>query len=327
VTGRIACLGLALVGTAVSIGPGHLLAPARPLAAYVFQLLRTGAADSTEARAWLDAGDAILRDAAEATPPFRQTNALGGGATDRQALGIRVSVPRGRRLSIAVAFDASAPAPLFVDLFRVEPGEGPRLVGSMSANRRTLVHDVDASADYVIRAQTQVGVSGEATVAVRTLASLPFPIGGVEGRMQSGFGVARDAGRRQHEGIDIFAPRGTPVRAVAGGIARAGSNRLGGTVVWLYAPGERRTFYYAHLDRHAVGAMTLVRRGDVLGYVGNSGNARTTAPHLHFGIYEHGAVDPWPFVQPDQPIPRLTPARPLSSTGRPRPRSGRRRRA
>ncbi len=113
---------------------------------------------------------------------------------------------------------------------------------------------------------------------------------------------------------------GTPVRAVAGGIARAGSNRLGGTVVWVYAPTEGRTFYYAHLDRHAIGAVTLVAAGDVLGYVGNTGNARTTPPHLHFGIYDDGAIDPWPFVQPDQAVPAI------SATSRPRRRSGRRRR-
>jgi murein DD-endopeptidase MepM/ murein hydrolase activator NlpD len=136
--------------------------------------------------------------------------------------------------------------------------------------------------------------------------------------MRSGFGVERDAGRRLHEGIDIFAPKGTDVVAVAGGIARTGTNRLGGNVVWVYAPGEGRTFYYAHLDRSAIGAVALVEAGDVLGYVGNTGNAARTPPHLHFGIYDDGAIDPWPFVAPDQPVPAATPR------SRPRPRSVRR---
>jgi murein DD-endopeptidase MepM/ murein hydrolase activator NlpD len=133
------------------------------------------------------------------------------------------------------------------------------------------------------------------------------------------------------------------VRAVAGGIARTGTNRLGGTVVWVYAPAEGRTFYYAHLDRHAIGGVAMVAAGDVLGYVGNTGNARTTPPHLHFGIYDDGAIDPWPFVQPDQavpgqaapdrPEPRERPARqqrsprPVNSRSRARRRSGHRRRA
>jgi murein DD-endopeptidase MepM/ murein hydrolase activator NlpD len=321
-TRRFTWLVLALAGTAVCIGPGGLLAPAAPHDAYVVRLLRSGAADSLEARLWLRAADAVLEDAVTAAPPFRRSAALGPASTDTRAIGYRVSIPRGRRLSIAVAFDTTTAAPLFVDLFRVEAGQPPQAIAFLPPGRRSLIHDVDEPGDYVVRAQAELAASGQLTLAIRTLASLPFPIADVERRgMQSGFGVGRDAGRRQHQGIDIFAPRGTPVRAVAGGMARAGSNRLGGTVVWVYAPAEGRTFYYAHLDRHAIGPIAMVDAGDVLGYVGNTGNARTTPPHLHFGIYDGGAIDPWPFVQPDQPVPAL------NSTDRRRPRSSRRRRA
>ena len=140
--------------------------------------------------------------------------------------------------------------------------------------------------------------------AQRTRPSLAFPVDVTPARApQSTFGVPRDAGRRRHEGIDLFAPRGTAVVAVASGVARPATNRLGGNVVWLHAPASGRTYYYAHLDHWAIGPVALVRAGDVLGYVGNTGNAARTAPHLHFGIYERGAIDPWPFVQPDQSIP------------------------
>jgi murein DD-endopeptidase MepM/ murein hydrolase activator NlpD len=319
-TSRAAVLALVLAGTTACVGPGGLLMPTTPHAAYVVMLWRSGLADSADGQQWLGAARRVLDQATVATTPSIRTGALGTGPADARALGYRVSVPRGRRLSVAVDFESATPAPLFVDLFRLDPGAPPRQVAALPAGRRSLVHDVDGPGDYVVRAQTQLAASGRATVAVRTLASLPFPIAGVDRRgMQSGFGVARDAGRRQHQGIDIFAPRGTPVRAVAGGIARAGSNRLGGTVVWVYAPTQGRTFYYAHLDRHAIGAMAMVAAGDVIGYVGNTGNARTTPPHLHFGIYEGGAIDPWPFVQPDQPVPEL------SSTDPPRRQSGRRR--
>jgi hypothetical protein len=81
------------------------------------------------------------------------------------------------------------------------------------------------------------------------------------------------------------------------------TNGLGGNVVWLRDDRGRRTFYYAHLDRWAIEGTVAVKTGDVLGYVGNTGNARTTSPHLHFGIYERGAIDPLPFVQPDDPAP------------------------
>lgn len=112
--------------------------------------------------------------------------------------------------------------------------------------------------------------------------------------------AAREGGRRRHEGIDIFAPRGTPVRAATQGIVlRVGHNRLGGKVVWVLGPGGQR-HYYAHLDRFAgVYAGMPVEAGAVLGYVGNSGNAAGTPPHLHYGIYTAaGAINPYPFLRP-----------------------------
>ena len=115
--------------------------------------------------------------------------------------------------------------------------------------------------------------------------------------MQSFFGVARDGGARRHEGIDIFAPRGTPVIAAeAGLVSRVGDTPRGGKNVWVR--GDQRSFYYAHLDSIAVAAGERVARGEVLGTVGNTGNAVTTSPHLHFGIYKssQGAVDPLPLV-------------------------------
>jgi SH3-like domain-containing protein len=82
---------------------------------------------------------------------------------------------------------------------------------------------------------------------------------------------------------------------VSGRVSRALSNDLGGKIVWLRDTTHGRWLYYAHLDRHAVGPGSWVRVGDTLGFVGNTGNARTTPPHLHFGIYlrSDGAVDPF----------------------------------
>jgi hypothetical protein len=118
-----------------------------------------------------------------------------------------------------------------------------------------------------------------------------------ENAVQSFFGGDRDGGARRHEGIDIFAPRGTPVIAAeAGQVTRVGDTPRGGKNVWVR--GDNRSFYYAHLDSIAVSPGDRVRRGDVLGTVGNTGNAITTNPHLHFGIYKfaQGAVDPLPLV-------------------------------
>jgi SH3-like domain-containing protein len=126
-----------------------------------------------------------------------------------------------------------------------------------------------------------------------------FPIEGREGRgIASSFGDPRDAGAREHQGIDIFAPRGTRVIAAAEGTVRsAATNHLGGNVIWIQTS-RGQSHYYAHLEEQLVDAGTHVRAGEPIGTVGNTGNARTTAPHLHFGIYRRGAgaIDPFPFV-------------------------------
>ena len=114
---------------------------------------------------------------------------------------------------------------------------------------------------------------------------LGVPVAGVaRARLVSTFGAPRDGGRRRHQGVDIFAPRGTPVLAAhAGVVVHTGHFRLGGLVV--HTVGRRGVLaYYAHLDHLRAGLSIgeVVAEGDVLGYVGNTGNARTTPPHLHF---------------------------------------------
>lgn len=134
-------------------------------------------------------------------------------------------------------------------------------------------------------------------------AFLPVPVQGVPSRrLADTWGAARADGRR-HEGIDIFAARGTPVlSATEGVVTRVGVNNLGGQVVWVMGPG-RQMHYYAHLDGYAdIGRGRLVAPGDVLGFVGNSGNARGTPPHLHYGIYATGgALNPYPLLT--APVP------------------------
>lgn len=122
--------------------------------------------------------------------------------------------------------------------------------------------------------------------------ALPVPVLGVPaGAVADTYGEPRGADR-SHEGVDIFAPRGTYVVSATDGIVmRIGENRLGGTIVFVLGPGGER-FYYAHLD--AVDpALAVGQRVDtrtLLGRVGTSGNATGTPPHLHFGIYGQGGT-------------------------------------
>jgi murein DD-endopeptidase MepM/ murein hydrolase activator NlpD len=132
-------------------------------------------------------------------------------------------------------------------------------------------------------------------------AALPVPVAGVTPRqLADTWGGARSGGRR-HEGIDIFATRGTPVLAATEGIViRVGTSRLGGQVVWVLGPGGQR-HYYAHLDSYGdVHAGMRIDAGRIVGYVGNTGNAATTPPHLHYGIYTAGgAINPYPLLKAD----------------------------
>jgi hypothetical protein len=176
----------------------------------------------------------------------------------------------------------------------------------MPADMASLALTIDEDGIYLLRIQPELLRGGRYAVVQRSLASLPFPVPGLTSRaIKSAYGADRDAGVRQHEGVDIFAPAGTPVVAVSGGVAQPSTNNLGGNVVWLQDATARRTYYYAHLQRWAFTATSTVQSGDVLGYVGNSGNARTTPPHLHFGVYSRGAIDPLPFIEIDQETPPL----------------------
>ena len=118
---------------------------------------------------------------------------------------------------------------------------------------------------------------------------LAFPVRGIDlASIADSFTDARGA-TRFHNAMDIMAPRGTPVVAVDGGtVSRLGKGGAGGITVYQLDEAGRYGFYYAHLDRLAAGLAEgqAVRRGDVLGYVGTTGNAPETAPHLHFAIFE-----------------------------------------
>ena len=117
----------------------------------------------------------------------------------------------------------------------------------------------------------------------------------------------RGVGRR-HEGQDIFAPKGTPILSgTTGYIYKIGENNLGGQTVSVISSGGR-VYYYAHLDSYARGIAVgdRVTTRTVLGYVGTTGNAQGTPPHLHFGVYTfNGAINPLPLLS-DRLAPTIT---------------------
>lgn len=136
---------------------------------------------------------------------------------------------------------------------------------------------------------------------------LAMPIAGIDPEELEDTFNEIHAGHK-HEALDIPAPRGTPVLAAAeGNVAKLFTSKQGGLTVYQFDDPQTYCFYYAHLDRYAPGLRenTLLRKGDVLGYVGSTGNASPDAPHLHFAVSKLGPDKKWWEGTPIDPLPLL----------------------
>ncbi|WP_407472193.1 M23 family metallopeptidase [Xanthomonas campestris pv. raphani] len=144
--------------------------------------------------------------------------------------------------------------------------------------------------------------------------ALLIPVQGItSSQLQDTFTDARSEGR-VHDAIDILAPAGTPVLAVADGtMEKLFDSKRGGLTVYQFEPGGKYCYYYAHLQRYADGLAEkqVIKRGQLIGYVGSTGNADPAAPHLHFEIHRLGperewwkgeALNPYPVLHGDQSL-------------------------
>jgi peptidoglycan LD-endopeptidase LytH len=278
------------------------LRPETPHQRYARSLLEGGLADTALATEWLAAATRALQQPTSLAVPFTE-DALVDPARP-VSLGYAVSLKRGQRLDALVTVATDTPGRVFVDLFEPDADRGStqRPAASAQEGETVLSHEAGRSGVYILRIQPELLRGGHVRVTSATAPSLRFPVsGGGAAHIQSVYGDARDAGRRSHEGVDIFAPRGTPVLAASDGIVtKVDENRLGGKVVWVWSPSRGVRLYYAHLQDQLVRTGSFVTAGDPLGTVGNTGNAKTTAPHLHLGIYARGdgAIDPDAFIRP-----------------------------
>jgi murein DD-endopeptidase MepM/ murein hydrolase activator NlpD len=134
---------------------------------------------------------------------------------------------------------------------------------------------------------------------------LALPVEGIQRKaLRDTFAEGREG--HVHEAMDILAPRGTPVVAVDDGrIEKLFNSKRGGLTVYQFDPGGTYCYYYAHLDRYAPGLAEgqVVKRGQVIGYVGTSGNAAPDTPHLHFTIFKLGEDKRWWQGAPINPFP------------------------
>ncbi|WP_179351802.1 M23 family metallopeptidase [Winogradskyella vidalii] len=225
---------------------------------------------------------------------------------DFNVLAYTLDLQRGERFKVESNIAADS-LQLMMDVFAVENdsivSEKPLVSNDPDSNH--LEFNVTKTGQYKVVVFPNNSHVSDFGLTFFTEPTLAFPVSGKDNRaIQSFWGASRGGGSRSHEGIDIFAPRGTPVVAATDGfISSTGNRGLGGKQVWLRDGVFGQSLYYAHLDSIAVSGGRRVKLGDTLGFVGNTGNAKTTSPHLHFGIYTStGAVDPLPYVKMLTPI-------------------------
>lgn len=248
-------------------------------------------------RAWEQASRGALRSARAIAPSHRERVIFRDGKAEAAAY--RLSLVRGQSVRVSVTRVRGAPD-VFTDMFHHAAGGVFRPVhwDGRSGGSSTFIARADG--EYVLRVQPRIGAGGAYDLTVQSNVALVFPVAGAGVSAIGGvFGDPRDNGARAHEGVDIFAPRGAPVVAVADGVIEVARNTpTGGLVIWQADAASALTYYYAHLDQLLVREGTFARAGEVIGTVGNTGNARAAPPHLHFAVYRPGRIplDPAPLL-------------------------------
>lgn len=272
---------------------------------YVEKITKAGLDNTALGRSWMNAATRAMLNPQRVQIPFRETGYF--PIDQARAASWIFTAKRGQQLSIELLKKPSSDFVIYLELFEPATGDRkPKLIAAADSTGKMDPFEVEADGDYVLRVQPELLRSGEYTVSVSIGPSLAYPIRATgSGHTKSFWGASRDNNTRQHEGIDLFAPKRTPVLAAAdGSVTRVTESELGGKVVWVRLSGKDYSLYYAHLDSQLVESGQSVKTGEVIGLMGNTGNAKSTAPHLHFGIYTNrGAVDPFPFVDPEPKKP------------------------
>jgi murein DD-endopeptidase MepM/ murein hydrolase activator NlpD len=301
-----------------SDGPLAVFKKLSPHDAYAQRLKDAGLDRSAMGSAWLLSAGQVMSKTLNITIPYKETGYFADDKVSSTAL--RFSAKRGQKLRVSISKKPANNFDIYADLF-LENGTQHKLVAFSDTTGTLIEHEVKQTGSYILRLQPELLRSGEYTLTITAGPSLGFPVSETgKPHIGSFWGDGRDEGGRKHEGIDIFAPKRTPAIAAANGMVTGVTvNKLGGNVVFMRPTDADYTLYYAHLDQQLVQPGQNVLIGDTLGLIGNTGNARTTPPHLHFGIYTHyRAIDPLVFVDraSKSPLPVTAPLKNLNATVR-----------
>jgi len=247
---------------------------------------------------WENSAETAFNDSVSVNLPYAETGKF--FPKSFSVYSYEIELQPGEILNLEVETDSTKQL-VFIELFeKINDSTNVfEKVKSSDFQKKNLSFEADKKATYKLVIQPEIEANTPFVFKMEKSPAYLFPVAsGVNTSVQSYWGDNRDGGARSHEGIDIFAKRGTPVVAATNGsIGYTGEKGLGGKQVWLRDRKRNQSLYYAHLDSIA-DVTGSVKKGDTLGFVGNTGNARTTPPHLHFGIYKsyRGAINPLHFV-------------------------------
>ena len=268
-------------------------------------------AKTAEGKEWVAVSRQILRTPVDISLPYSHAGFF--PADKPRALSLEFNAKRGEKIFVSLDKQHESSWALYADLFKKAGTDISHLLSADTAQAE-LSFDADETGSYVLRLQPELFRNIDYALSISVVPSLGFPVAGAKAKAGSFWGADRDGGKRNHEGVDIFAPKRTPVIAAEDGyVTKVGRGGLGGKMVWMKAADKGLYLYYAHLDKQLVETGQRVKKGDTLGLVGNTGNARTTPPHLHFGIYSSsGPIDPWPFINKEIMQPPKVPSKDLT---------------
>lgn len=301
-------LCFALISSALfscKTGSVNLFKAATPHEQYQRKLINAGLDKTAMGSAWIKSATLSLEKALNITLPFQET---GYFASDKApAAAYQFTATKGQKVNISITKKPVDAAMLYLDVWHLPAGGNSKMVASADTLNNPIQYEIDVTGNYLIRLQPELLQSVQYTLEITTGPSLSFPTPSNSSKsIGSYWGDGRDNNARKHEGVDIFGKFRSPVLAIADGtITRVNENNLGGKVVWLRPKGKDYTLYYAHLDEQIATEGQEVKVGDTVGLMGNTGNARNTATHLHFGIYASGgAMNPLPFIDPVTKTPQ-----------------------
>jgi len=282
-------------------GPFNVFTNASPHELYKGKLTSSGLDQTEMGKTWIQLSDEILQTPVNIEIPYLEKGYFPPEKV--QAAAFSFKMEQGQKLYVKLNRKPLFGFMIFTDIWEQEEGGELKILGSSDTLGTAFQSDIDRTSKYILRLQPELLTGGEYTLEITFGPSLDYPLKSYQNnQIRSFWGDGRDAGSRKHEGVDIFSSFRSPVLAIAPGITRVNENKLGGKVVWLRPEGKDFTVYYAHLDEQTVADGQSVKIGDTIGRMGNTGNAKMTLPHLHFGIYtRNGAVNPLPFINPKVP--------------------------